>query len=142
MIDSSEREFQLSDRGRARRDAMLADLLDELAHRAQRRRIRRAGMVGSMAIVALLLTASLAYRPQPAQPAGPIVLEPRTTPAPPHASLITRISTAPDIRDRYAAVPHSIIQRIDDERLLSELESLGQPSGIIRIAGKAMLASR
>lgn len=139
---------ELSEQGRARRDAMLAELQSRVVRTARVKRVRS----GVLAAAALGLIASLAVLLTPhrvAPPASPVadLSEPTTIPveaAPFAAPTILVVRTDPDVLGRCRASPDGIaarVERIGDDELLAELVAIGRPAGIIRSQGRTWLTA-
>jgi len=146
--------IELSPAGRARRSAMLADLLGAMQtlHRRRRaqRRIVTAASCACILVAAVLLAAPL-LNSRSVAPENDLRVEnipgPAPLPAPelvnsvPHPPLIVRITTDPAILDRYRADPPRIVQRVGDEELLRTLAAIDRPAGLIRIGEEVRLTS-
>jgi hypothetical protein len=135
----------LSEEGRARRDAIRAELAACVPHEAARRRRRRTATraAGVAAVLALAAGAwwwgSRPGAPLPAPtPSGPIA----EGPAPPKPRIeIIRVGAEPGITERYAVDPAVRAERIDDEELLGLLAEKGTPIGLVRTPQGVYLTS-
>ncbi len=145
---SDDFRTELSEQGRARRDAMLAELQSRVVRTARVRRVRS----GVLAAAALGLIASLAVLLTPnrvAPPVSPVadLTEPPTIPgeaAPNSPATILVLRTDPGVLGRYGAPPNSLavrVVRIGDDELLAELAAMGRPAGIIRSQGRTWLTA-
>ncbi len=155
----TDRHVQLTPDGRARRDAMRADLA-RLVDRRRRRRLAGRTMVGVTAI--LLLAVGAVWMIPAAQVTPPDVVV-DATPATP--SRIIRVATdgvvvdrlrastggalarlrvtdAPGALDRWRADPGpSRIVYLSDDGLVDMLARLDRPAGIIRSGGEVHLTA-
>lgn len=132
----------LSTRGRARRDAMLAELTTAMrTHHTRRRRRRRVAVAGAaLAVIAAIPTLAMIATSAPDRaermvvapaplPTG--VVEPAADPA----TSIICVRSDPSLVERYAV--HGLrpsIERIDDDGLLDMLAMLDRRAGLVRNA--------
>ncbi|MCA9310142.1 MAG: hypothetical protein KDA21_02995 [Phycisphaerales bacterium] len=161
--DPSEPPCQLSPAGQARRGAMLAELTMAMDRRHARRATARR-VAGSGALLILLATAILIGTRTPAPAPPPLVHHPSppevTSPVPSTASdapaATVMVATDPSVLDRYAltdapagtthiittsATTLACVRYLDDTALLTTLDGLGRPSGLIRIQDRVVLTS-
>lgn len=130
---------ELSERGCARRDAMLAELSPLVRRAARARRVRS----GATAAAALLAIVSLGFLiPSTFTPHHPeqAAVDPPIEPA----SRIEIVSTDAGVLDRLAwSAPSgaSRIERISDEELIFVLAEMGRPAGLIRSQGRVWLTA-
>jgi hypothetical protein len=141
----------LSRAGEERRERFLGDLHAELDRRgARRRRTRSAIGVLVLAIAAGAVWASFPGRTQPGGGAAPVAPQPVASagshadaPAPvdpPTPSLISIVTTDPDVLRRLAAPPvPTSIEIISDSALQVELASAGVDPGLVIINGRVHL---
>lgn len=142
---NDEPRTELSEQGRARRDAMLAELQSQVVRTARVRRVRSgvlsAAALGLIASLAVLLTPNRV--PSPVSPVA-VLTEPTTIPvqvAPPKVQVVR---TVEGVLDRYRSTPNSLTVRVDrigDDELLAELTAIGRPAGIIRSQGRTWLTA-
>ena len=103
---------QLSDRGAARRDAMLGDLLEVLE---RTRRVRRGRRTGAAVLAIVLVAAGSLWM------TGPF-----------------RDITPPDAAPSEAIT----VRVINDDELLKLLADMGRPTGLVRTGGRAWLTTQ
>ncbi len=130
---------ELSPAGRARREAMLEELLAAVGGELRRKRRRRrvAGIACLLlflcggAWMAISLTNSGASRQfDRGSIAGHTVTGP----------IIVRVDTNPQVIDRYrAAQPRRLVERVNDEELLRALTAIDRPAGLVRIGDEVRL---
>lgn len=134
--------------GQQRRRQILQRALRE----ARRRRRQRWVAPGAGGALVLLIAGFIALRPRPhlvaptfpptvARITAPIA--PPVPPAPPSTAVVEYIATDPTITDRLS-IPQEPPRwtSIDDQQLLAELASAGQPAGLAYINGRAILLWR
>ena len=128
----------LSDAGRARREAMLGELITQMQRLHRRRRVERTA-AASACLVALLIGLSLLAMPA----RGPATHLPRVaeTPKPAADASIEIVRTDPSVLQRFAARTTSRAILLDDEALLDELAAMGRPAGLIRSGDRVWLTA-
>jgi len=148
----NERETpMLSSEGRARREAMLGELvvtMDRIhrRHRARRRTVACAGIVLLIASLAVLALSPAQRRPREGtlvrdddleEPITvPVGVEP--TESGPRDWIV---HTDPAILQRVAVTPTVRILRVDDDGLLDMLAAMNRPTGLIRCGGRVRLTA-
>ena len=151
---SHESHHDLSEQGQARRDAMLAELQSRVERTARMRRMRS----GVMAAAALLAIASLSVLMLPHRQNHPIATDPVSptgqAESARHIEIVKSdpgvldrlaVRTTSDVLDRFTAPmypTHLVVERIDDEQLVTGLAQLGRPTGIIRSQGRVWLTAK
>jgi acetyl esterase/lipase len=136
MIERDSTEESLSDAGRDRKVAMLAALCHEVRIRPRRRARARAALVGCAA--GLLVAGSLWLTSRDRQP----------DPLPSGQGLSSPLAGAQESADHSAAVFELVHDdpgitercRMSDDELMALLAEAQQPTGIIRVDGKLILA--
>ena len=129
----------LSDSGRARRDAMLPLLEAAVVREGRRRRVRRsvARGVATAALFILVGVALVNTWPTSHRPGG---LRDDLTDGPPDP-LITIVQIDPGALGRYTFIadidPGDYI--VDDKEFVAALAAIGRPAGLIRSEGKIRL---
>ena len=155
----------LSARGEARREEILADLIARAPEIRRARRVRRSAIAGVVAAVPVVVVAGvvvmgeremrgpaesgviagsgagevIAASPDPVEASGP-----GTASAPDwtRGVIVSVVSTASrSYESQIAGTPTSRVELIDDDALLLLLEKEGKRDGLVRVAGKVMLAS-
>jgi hypothetical protein len=143
-----ERHDQLSELGRARRDAMLGELVGVMQQHHRQRKLRRS--VAAIGATVLLVACGLYYAASansnmPAAPARIVQHEPveETAPLPSPAVVvrIARVETQPGIAERYRAEASNIVVAIDDTELLETLQRYDRPTGLVRMGGEVFLTA-
>lgn len=142
MNDHQKEHHELSDHGRARRDAMLAELSSRVPRAARVRRIRSGVAAGAALLAIASLSVLIAPRSQPAptpvainqQPTEPVSVPPRIQIVQTEPGIVTRLSAATD----SAA---SRIEQINDDELIFVLAEMGRPAGIIRTPNRTWLTA-
>ena len=163
MIDeqmNNESTETLSDAGQARRAAMRGELQSTMRRVHGRRRTTRRGGMG---VLVLMLGAAIVIgtrqptvAPLP-QPVGPIVQNNESdqsildTPSPrstieivrgPAATDAYRVTTRSTV-SKYITSKQSptLVQRVDDDSLITTLADMGRPTGVVRTAGQVLLTA-
>lgn len=131
----------LSEQGLARRDAMLASLLDEVPRASSARRRRPRAVVATGGIAALALIASVAPLLWSVGPRQPQSTSTRASvdPAPP--SGIERVVTDSGIVARLAPSSPALVERLSDDDLLRALSAIGKHVGMTREGGRIALTA-
>lgn len=119
----------ISPAGRARRDAILRDVLAASRSRRRRRAVTRAA--GLMLPVIGLAAAVWAVRSAPAP------ITPRPIVAAPTSPTIQIVATQAGIADRWSARPAATgAEQLDDENLFLILKAEGRATGLVRTEGR------
>jgi hypothetical protein len=128
----------LSDAGRARREAMLDELVVQMQRLHRRRRAQRTA-AASACMVALIIGLSLLAMPA----RGPAIDTPPIVQArqPARETSIEIVRTDPSVLERFAARTTSRAVFLDDEALLDELAAMGRPAGLIRSGDRVWLTA-
>jgi len=135
---------QLSTAGRARRDAMLPGLVDDM-RRVHRARRRRRATVATLSLTAALVVTAIALVPATPTENGEqlIAREPPVVElAPPAARAVMTVAfvtTDRGIADRLASTARSRVVELDDDTLVTALADIGRPAGLIRRDGRVEL---
>jgi len=141
----------LSEAGQLRRDQMLPQMQSTMQNWHHRRRRNR--RVTLAAVPLLAITAGATWWqlgrippviPTSDQPTSPpsiaINIDPSESIVTPHQVLVVdRISTNPNILDRFKIEDHTSIEVIDDASLLALLEEMNRPTGLITTGGEVRL---
>src|SRR5438093_4817391 len=111
-----------------------------LVKRAARGRRRKRHLLRGGAVLAVLLVVGLvAHRMKP-QVSPPVIVHQQI--AQTTSVTIGTIETDPSITDRLSVFPQAARwKQIDDDELLRSLADAGQPAGIIRMEGQAVLVT-
>jgi hypothetical protein len=128
----------LSEAGRARREAMLGELVGQMQRLHHRRRVQRTA-AASACMVVLLIGLSLLAMParRPGADSPPMVVAPKPAPG----ISIEIVRTDPSILQRFAVRTTSRAILLDDEALLDELVAMGRPAGLIRSGDRVWLTA-
>ena len=136
---------RLSPEGRARRDAMLPDLIGAMHELHQKRhRRRRAGAVALLAVGAVVI-GMVAVPRSPSAPRLADRTSPAVTPAPapesnetaPAWEIVRASRVAPDWIVRASRPTR--VELIDDATLIAEMAAMNQPTGVIRMGDDVWL---
>lgn len=155
-MHKTDPEYELSEHGRVRRSEMREALIAE-SRRIARRRRRRREAIGVMsaagAVAAGVWVASIrpAPAPAPSVPGGEVARHALAT-APERAEPAPLADVPPRVQIVHGEVNNVLIERvslsvdvsryaISDDELIDLLASIGRPSGIARIGGRAMLTA-
>lgn len=138
-----DEEAPLTHTGRERRARMLSDLIDEM-RRVHRR--RRAGAAGAIAVGAALLVVVATLAP-PRSDAPVTVTRASETVG---LEVVSGVSHSIRVVSTRDDPPKAVIVRtspgvamaefIDDRALLSELDTIGRPGGLVCMEGRCTLA--
>lgn len=134
-------EPPLSEQGFARRDAMLAGLLEEVPRAASARRRLRTAVVATGGVAALALIASVAPLLWNVGPRKPQSTSTRAAIDPVAPSSIERVATDSSIVARLAPTSPAIVERLSDDDLLRTLSAIGRPVGMTREGGRIALTA-
>jgi len=137
------REFELSVKGRARRERMLADLKATVIRLRRRRATVRLAGLGAVVVLAVALLGRLRREEAPAPVAGGPPESPQA-PAPPLEFQHLRfevVRNEPGVleRHRLESRPLDPAVFIDDDELLSLLAQDGRHVGLIRMQGRVIV---
>jgi hypothetical protein len=135
-------EVVLSEAGRARRDAMLGELLGALAEMRRQRILRRRAAAG-LCVALLIAAAAMVALSLERQPTVPSIGERnvKVVPAPTPAPLIVRVASDPGALERHRALPRRIVRRLGDDELLRALVAIDRPAGLIRLGDRVRLTA-
>jgi len=152
-----ESTVTLSAAGRARRDAMLEELMVEVGRVRRARSLRRrcksavalALLLGGVALLPRLLGGSgPSSAPVPPAPVAGPVESPSFVPNAPvrqpdqRFTHVQRLSTDPAVLSRFAPAPaNGTIEIVDDSALLRALAEIGRPAGLIEIDGREIVSA-
>jgi len=147
MTEHRDHHADLSPSGRARRDALRAELSAIVpraaAARRRRRAARRAGLSLAAAALAIAFVGWLTSAPPPARtPRGPMAQAPAEQ-AVPRPSGVTIVRTNPADASAATVRTEALVARcaIGDDDLLLRLAQVGRPAGLIRIDGEARIVA-
>jgi hypothetical protein len=135
---SEQDRSSLSETGRARREAMLGELVGQMQRLHHRRRVQRTASASACMVVLLIGLSLLAM---PARRPATHLPRVAQTPKPAADASIEIIRTDPSILERFAARPTSRAILLDDEALLDELVAMGRPAGLIRSGDRVWLTA-
>jgi hypothetical protein len=142
MIESCEPrnpDESLSDAGERRREAMLTQLLGQMAG-MQARRVRRRRAAAAIVFGLVAVSAVLAPGRWPLPEARQIVND--SASADPESVGIVIVQTDAAILDRYRAIPSTITRWMKDDELLDALAVMGRRTGLIRVQGRTFLSDQ
>ncbi|MBX3373392.1 MAG: hypothetical protein KF817_06120 [Phycisphaeraceae bacterium] len=130
-------------------DALLASMRAHHAARRRRRRARAAAMLlaaSGTALAAIVPATTTTRGPAGPGEAPPVLVEAAPDPAPlVHPEMhpvapVNHVAAWTPARISVDARTSDSIPRLDDEALLDLLESMGRPTGLIRIGDRVLLA--
>lgn len=142
----NESREMLSAAGEARREAMLEELLTDMAGVRRRRRAVRMAARGG-AVTLMLAAAVMLWSPGGSQR---VVVDRQDVPAvgemggggaakEPGVSVV--FHTDETVVQRMAAAPRPLIERVDDAGLMATLREIGRPAGLIRMGARVALSA-
>jgi hypothetical protein len=141
----SERQETLTQAGAARREAMLRDLVTVMHRTHRARRLRRRAITATCGIIIVGAAIRMAYYDSDHHRAGPMPVEyastgteePGRRPGESDGWRTTEfIHTDPVIKVRLAARPDPVVERIDDDTVITLLARLQRPAGLVRIGDR------
>jgi len=130
----AEEPVALTPAGAARREAMRGALERGVVRR------RRGRMALRWSAAAALVLATLPALRGPEW--TPIHIEPRPGPGPIARADVEVVRDDPGVLERCAgSAPPRLVQRIDDDELLTTLAAASRPTGLIRVPGRVILTA-
>ncbi len=137
MIEHNEQP--LTQAGRARRDAMLDELIPKMRCIHQARSARRT-VIASIGAATVILCLSVLNPPRHYQIAKSIVPDGRLYSAQTD-EIVQIVRSNPAVMERFVVDAPSQVEFIDDVSLLETLAAIDRPSGLVRSGGRSWLTA-